>query len=76
MTDVIEERYFTLCQAFFSDPWGVEKFLVLTPSKVEAKARAARYSVKHFDRVPTKILVYPRTYVKEARTLYAAGKHD
>ena len=74
--DRIEARDFTFCQAFFSNPYGVRTFVVMTPSKTQARRRAAVYAGRRFEQEPTKILLYPRTYVKDARELYAAGKHD
>jgi hypothetical protein len=75
MIDDLETRDFTYVQAFFT-PHRVEYWLVMTPSKPEAKKRAEAYAKAHFDPLPTRILLYPRNYVREARALFAEGKHD
>jgi hypothetical protein len=74
----IEARNFTYCQAFYSNPFNVRGFLVMTPAKTQADRRAWTYALGHAGTwgEPTKILLYPRNYVKKARELYAAGLHD
>jgi hypothetical protein len=74
----IEARNYTYCQAFYSNPWAVRRFLVMTPAKAEATERAEVYAAAHAEAwgEPTKILLYPRNYVRKAREMYAAGLHD
>lgn len=74
--EAIEARDFTFCQAFFSEPWDCRTFVVMTPARPEARKRADAYAAQRYERTPAKINLYPRTYVKDARKLYAAGKHD
>ena len=71
---VIERREFTYCSAHFA---GLEMhhFLVMTPSLPEARERARAYTAARWGE-PRIMHLYPRKYVKEARALYAAGKHD
>ena len=74
----IEARQFTYCQAFYSNPFNVRGFLVMTPAKGEATKRATAFAAGRSSAwgEPTRILLYPRNYVKKARELYAAGFHD
>ena len=74
----IEARQFTYCQAFYSNPFNCRGFLVMTPAKAEATRRAEAYAAAHAEAwgEPTKILLYPRNYVKKAREMFALGLHD
>jgi hypothetical protein len=74
----IEARNYTYCQAFYTNPWNVRGFLVMTPARAAAAKRAKVFAAGHAEAwgEPTKILLYPRNYVKQARGLYAAGLHD
>ena len=71
---VIERREFTYCTAYFA---GLEShyFLVMTPSLPQARERARAYVMARWGE-PRIMHLYPRKYVREARELYAAGKHD
>jgi hypothetical protein len=71
----IEDRDFTYCQAFYSDPWGCKGFIVGTPSRPEARERAQAFATATWG-APDKVLIYPRTYVKDARQRFAQGLHD
>ena len=74
----IEARNYTYCQAFYTNPWNVRRFLVMTPAKAEASKRAKAFAAGHAEAwgEPTKILLYPRNYIKNARQMYADGLHD
>ena len=68
---------FTYCVAW----WPAARsftFLVMTASKPQARRRAYCYAMAQRPEwgEPCEIDLYPRRYVREARQLYAAGKHD
>jgi len=71
----IEDRDFSFAQAFYRDPHQCRVFIVGTPHKQAAKARALHFATQHWGE-PYKIIVYPRTYVRDARKLLAAGQAD
>lgn len=73
-TGPVERRDFTYCSAYYGG-LGVHDYLVMTPSRPAARERARAYAVARWGE-PRKIDLYPRRYVREARALYAAGKHD
>lgn len=79
----IAARQFTYCSAFYparitarllsaTAPEPHEHFLVMTPDRADAHARAVAYATERWG-APKSVNVYPRTYVREARKLYAAG---
>lgn len=71
----IEARDYTYCTAYYSDPFTVRRFLVMTPSGPEARHRAEAYARARWGE-PSNVHVYPRNYVKQARALFAGGAHD
>ena len=73
-TQQIEERNFTYCSAYYGG-CVFHKFLVGTPSRPEARRQAAAYAESMWG-IPELIHVYPRKYIKEARVLLAAGRHN
>ncbi|MGE0544600.1 MAG: hypothetical protein AB7R89_30950 [Dehalococcoidia bacterium] len=81
MTDRdVTGRNYTYCTAFYDAPetaarFRVESFLVGTPSKPEALRRAAAYARRQWGE-PAELHVYPRNYIREARTLFAQGRYD
>jgi len=70
----IASRDFTYVQAAYP---GLEwhEFVIGTPSKPEASARALAYARARWGE-PDKVFTYPRKYVKDARVAFAAGRHD
>lgn len=75
LAERIEARDFTYCSATYHDPLRFQKFLVWTPYIVEARPRALAYARATWGE-PSKIHHYPRTYVREARELLAAGRYE
>ena len=73
--EAIETRQFTWCSAFYPERLEHEHFVVMTPDRQAAQARAELYAAQHWGK-PAKVNVYPRTYVRKARAAYAAGAHD
>jgi hypothetical protein len=73
--DKIESREFTYCSAVYQEPLTFRKFLVMTPSLPEARKRAHAFAAARWGE-PHHVYYYPRTYVKQARELYALGQHD
>jgi hypothetical protein len=71
----IEARNFTYCSAFYPEQLSHGHFIVGTASRKEALQRAHAFAEATWGE-PKHINVYPRTYVKEARSLYARGLHD
>ena len=71
----IEARNFTYCSAWYPANLTHHDFVVMTPSRPEAQARAQAYAVARWGQ-PEHVNVYPRKYVKDARRLFAAGRHD
>lgn len=69
---------FTYCVAWWEGLGRSFTFLVMTASKPAARARALAYALAQRPDwgEPRRIDLYPRNYVREARKLYAAGKHD
>ena len=68
---------FTYCVARWA-PLQSFTFLVMTASKPEAQQRARAYAMDQRPKLgePREIEMYPRNYLREARKLYAAGRHD
>lgn len=71
----IEARDFSMAQAFYSEPFACRHFVVGSPFKAEATERAWAFAERTWGR-PSKIHVYPRTYVAECRKLHAEGLAD
>jgi hypothetical protein len=70
----IAARQFTYCSAFYAPQLEFRKFLIMTPDRREAHARAVAYAAERWGE-PTSVNVYPRNYVAKARVLYAAGEY-
>ncbi len=70
----IEARNFTYCSAVYHEPLRFEKFLVPTGLVKKARPIALRYATAAWGE-PVKLYLYPRTYVKEARALFAEGRY-
>ena len=73
--DMLESRDYTFCSAVYSNPLRWHQFLIGTPSKPEATKRARAFAVARWGE-PERIHVYPRNYIRQARSLFAAGMHD
>lgn len=70
-----EERQFSFAQVFYKDPHAVRHFIVRTPWKREALERARVFAERNWG-PPDRVIVYPRTYVRDARKLVAQGLCD
>lgn len=70
----IEARNFSYASATYRDPLRWEKFLVPSPFKGPALEQARTYAAATWGDDYSAIRVYPRTYVKEARLLFAQGR--
>lgn len=71
----LENRDYTFCTAVYRNPLRWREFLVGATSKTERIQRAQAYATAHWG-VPDAIDTYPRNYIKQARALFAQGKHD
>jgi hypothetical protein len=71
----IEARNFTYCSAWYPAKLTHHDFIVMTPSRPAARKRALAYAVERWGQ-PADMSVYPRKYVKDARRLFALGRHD
>jgi len=71
----IEAREFTYCVATYGPPYTSHAFVVGTPSRPEARVRAEKFASRQWGR-PNEVRLYPRTYVRNARGLFALGLHD
>lgn len=71
----LESRDFSMAQAFYSEPFAVRRFVVGSPFKAEATARAWAFAERMWGK-PDKINVYPRTYVAKCRKLLTEGLAD
>jgi hypothetical protein len=71
----LEARDYSLCTALYRTPLRWHEFLVGTAVKAERESRARAYALAHWGE-PAGIDIYPRNYIKQARTLFAVGKHD
>ena len=78
-----KERHYSYISATYLDPekTGMDalmfrKFIVGTPFKKEATARAQIYCMKKWGRAPDELGIYPRNYYGKAKELFKAGLHD
>jgi hypothetical protein len=71
----IEARNFTFCSAWYPAALTHHDYIVMTPARREAQERAMAYAVERWGQ-PEHVNVYPRKYVKDARRLFALGRHD
>jgi len=74
----VEAKEFAFVTAIYRDPVKLivsRHFIVGTPFKNEAYVRARAFAVDRWGE-PHQLYVYPRTYIRDARRLFADGMHD
>ena len=70
--EALDARHFSFASAIYRDPVRCHRFVVLTPWQTAARLAALRYCRRHWGE-PAELHTYPRTYVRDARALVAAG---
>jgi len=71
---LINAREFSYVSIYLKDPLEFEDYVVLEPSYPVAKRKAEEFAKREFGERYSKVNIYPRNYIKDARKLAAEGR--